>query len=502
LTPTQEVGEAPGQQLAGEESEGFMGRVKACAFVVAVLVIGAFPASAAAGVAPNPVGEIDCNGLSPIQAPAHPTAACADPHGDWAGRFYDNGHYIGHDEPSVRFISNKPGTGDDVTFVERLGHDPSALPTVSQPGNDITHYFELTVAPWVSTTVCDPKSAPMLPCKPESDSNAPTSTSPGGGAGFVELQFYPPGFAPLTDNISCDNTHWCSALNIDSLECNPDGSNCNNDCPEPVNFAFIQTNGVPTGPPSPQESDSSSFTPNGNTLLMNPGDTIVIHMFDVSVPGGGRALEASEYDESTHQLGYMIASAANGFMNTSKADCSGTPFNFAAEYSSAAAQNIIPWGAGPYMLDTEYEIGHFEPCTKVTGPQTFTEDVFSDTYWTNCKGSCSLTQSGTSTTTALLTTPIGPHRRPRPASRERRPTPSRRVKAARIHRSSSRPTSPTPSRPATCSPVPDARCRRLDPATSTHTGRSCATATSVVRGSSGTPALPASRSAETGSTEP
>ena len=153
-----------------------------------------------------------------------------------------------------------------------------------------------------------------------------------------------------------------------------------------MNFAFIQRDGVPTGPPSPQESDLASFTPNGKTLLMNPGDTIVIHMFDARLPGGGHALETSEYDVNTHQFGYMIASAANGFMNTSPADCSGTPFNFEPEYSSAAAPNIIPWGAGPYMLDTEYEVGHFEPCTKVTGPQTFTEETFTDTYWTNCKG--------------------------------------------------------------------------------------------------------------------
>jgi hypothetical protein len=75
------------------------------------VVIVAFPAAARAGVAPKPVGEIDCNGLSPIQTPVHPTAACADPHGSYEGRFYDNGHYIGHDEPSVRFISNAPGSG-------------------------------------------------------------------------------------------------------------------------------------------------------------------------------------------------------------------------------------------------------------------------------------------------------------------------------------------------------------------------------------------------------
>jgi hypothetical protein len=361
-----------------------MNRTRSFAWALAFLVIGAFPAAARAGVAPNPVGEIDCNGLSPIQAPAHPTAACADVHGTWGGRFYENGHYIGHDEPAVRFVSNAPGSGDNITFVERLGTDPSQLPTVSTPGHDITHWFELSVAPWFSTDVCDPNSAPMLPCTPESDSNAPTATSPGAGAGFVELQFYPPGFAPFADNISCDDTHWCSALNIDSLECNADGTNCNNNCPEPVNFAFIQRDGTPTGPPSPQLSDYATFTPNGQTLMMNPGDVIVVHMFDVRLRGGGLALETSERDLTTGQSGFMIASAANGFMNTSKADCSGTPFNFASEYSSAAASNILPWGAGPYMVDTQFEIGHFEPCTKVTHPLHFFDPPFTDTYWTNC----------------------------------------------------------------------------------------------------------------------
>jgi hypothetical protein len=77
-----------------------MVRLRAFAWALVVIVIGVFPAVASAGVTPNPVGGIDCNGLSPIQKPVHPTAACADPHGTWAGRFYDNGHYIGHDEPA------------------------------------------------------------------------------------------------------------------------------------------------------------------------------------------------------------------------------------------------------------------------------------------------------------------------------------------------------------------------------------------------------------------
>jgi len=361
-------------------------------FVGATLVLGLTSATTGAAnaastrVAPNSVGELDCNGLSPIQHPVKPAVMCQDPRGTKAGdgRFYENGKYIGHDEPSVRFISNQPGSGDNVTFTERLPLEPNALPTVAHPGRDVTHTFELTIAPWFSIDVCDPQSAPQNPCAPESDANAPQGTYPGAGAAFVELQFYPPGFAPFTDNISCDNAHWCSALNIDSLECVGGGfapPNCNQNCTEPVNFAFVQTNGVPTGPPSPQLSDGDSFTPNQHTLLMNPGDLIRVRLFDARIRGG-HALEAQETDLSTGQSGFMIASAANGFMNTSVVDCSGTPFNFEPEYSTARAQNVIPWGFGPYMINSEFEVGHFEPCTSLQNPVTST----GDTYYTNCLG--------------------------------------------------------------------------------------------------------------------
>jgi hypothetical protein len=45
------------------------------------------------------------------------TGRCADPLGYWGGkswRFKDNGVYIGHDEPSVKFISSAPGSGDNM----------------------------------------------------------------------------------------------------------------------------------------------------------------------------------------------------------------------------------------------------------------------------------------------------------------------------------------------------------------------------------------------------
>ena len=335
-----------------------------------------------AAVRPNAVGGLDCNGLSPVQRPVKNGFMCADPRGSYGGRFYENGHYIGHDEPSVRFLSGRRGSGSNVTMVETLPKDPFGKPTVSHPGNDNTHWFELSIAPWLSITVCDPNSAPLAPCKPRSDSNAPHGHFLGGGAAFVELQFYPPGFAPFSDSISCDNTHWCSALNIDSLECTGNGSGpCNNNCVEPVNFGWIQNNGVPTGPPSPQLSNQATVTPDSHTLLMNPGDKISVRMFDAKIPGG-HALEARETDLTTGKSGFMIASAANGFMNTSPFSCKGRPFNFQPEYSTARAQNIIPWGIGPYMINSEFEIGHFEPCTFVQGKVSGVKD----TTFTTCRG--------------------------------------------------------------------------------------------------------------------
>ena len=193
----------------------------------------------------------------------------------------------------------------------------------------------------------------------------------------MELQFYPPGFSSA---ISCDNGHWCSALNIDSLECTRNFT-CNPNCTEPVNFAYIADNGVPAGPPSPQLSNGSTFSPNAHTLLMNPGDTIRIHMWDAPLRGGGHAFEVRETDLTTGQSGFMIASARNGFMNTELKSCAGHPHSFQPEYNRALPQNITPWALPADNISTQFEIGHFEPCTRVTDP--FGSPP---AFWQTCKG--------------------------------------------------------------------------------------------------------------------
>jgi hypothetical protein len=369
--------------------------------LLAVVAAIAFSGSAAAGstsTTPAARGALDCNGWSPIQQTIKATGACTDVRGfsgvtnknNWDGRFYDNGHYIGHDEPDLTYLSNQPGTGNDVTWTETLPHDPSASPTVNSPGNDVTHWFELSVAPWFSMALCNPRSYPLNPCTPNSDSNAPSGQFTGGGSSFLEVQFYPPGEAPFFDNVSCDNSHWCASLHINDLECTFGFDSCNANCEEPTNFAWIQKDGTPTGAPSPQQATLATFTPNSQTLLMNPGDQLQVHIWDAPVPGGGgaKALEVQVRDLTTHQTGWMQASAKNGYEATGIADCTGRPFNYEPEYSTASKGNYVPWAALQTDISTQFEIGHATPCSSLSNPATgsLLDITAGDPFWLTCNG--------------------------------------------------------------------------------------------------------------------
>ena len=325
---------------------------------------------ATTAVAPKPVNMLDCNGHSTKykDVKVNLGGLCTDPRGTWGGRFVDNGTYVGHDEPSIKFISSRPGTGNDMTYVNRLSTDPAGTPTTSPTGKTVSNYAELSPAPWFGLPICDPKSYPQNPCKPDSDSNSGGINDPNAaGSAFLELQFYPPGYGPFVDAPSCDATHWCAALTIDSLESEFNFVGLNPACEEPVNFAFLQRNGVPAGPPGPQLSDVSTFTPNSQTLLMNPGDVVATTLRDT--PDG---LLAAVTDVTTHQTGYIVASGKNGFMNTNYKTCAGTPFNFHPEYNTARQQNQVPWAALEGGVLMQQEIGHFEPCSSVTNTLAYT----------------------------------------------------------------------------------------------------------------------------------
>ncbi len=346
-------------------------------WVMLVVVAGLFalaaPAAASASVAPKATNDLDCNAWSASYTSARPAmkSLCTDPIAVYNGkatRFIDNGWYVGHDEPSVKFISSQPGSGNRMTYIMRLPVDPSRAPTAS---GSVTDYGELSVAPWFGLPICDPHSYPQNPCTPDSDTNSGQISNPAdAGSAFLELQLYPPGFTPFIDGESCSKDKWCAALTIDSLECTFGFATCNGNCEEPVNFSYLTYNGVPTGPASPQLTDASTYLPNGQTLYMNGGDVLVVSISD---PSAG--LTAKITDLSTRRTGYVVASAANGFMDTNIADCSGNPFTFHAEYSTARQENQVPWAALEGGVLMEQEIGHGETCDSVVN-----QDPFSASY--------------------------------------------------------------------------------------------------------------------------
>ena len=262
------------------------------------------------------------------------------------------------------------------------------------------------MAPWFGLPMCDPNSYPQNPCTPDSDSNVGLNVANAAGSAFMELQLYPPGYTPFVDSESCSATKWCAALTIDSLECNFNFATCNPNCEEPANFAFLQTNGVPAGPPSPQLADASTFLPNRNTLLINQGDVLQISITDPS-----QGFTTVIRDLTTHQTGYMTASAGNGFMNTNLATCDGTPYTFHAEYNTASVNNRVPWAALEGGVLMEQELGHSEVCSSLANQdpvvdsyadgQSFTDNSVYDTCVGGSEGKGQVGEGPCSATTGL-----------------------------------------------------------------------------------------------------
>jgi hypothetical protein len=356
------------------------------ALIVAVATVGAMPAAARSTTA-HPVqehvnarGGLDCNGFSPLQKTFRYMLCTEIASNDEQG-FLDNGHYVGHDEPDIGFYSNQPGSGNSMSYRMVLPRDPKAPPSGSFSGP--TDMFQLTPAMWFGVTMCDNESYPegTKVCKPDSNRNIQVPPRPDhAGAAFTELQFYPPGYAPA---ISCDQVHWCAAFTIDSLQAqygalhgpgSAPGAIANPNCPEPVNFAFLTHNGVPIGPPGPDQQTDATFTPTPDVLMMNSGDVIQVDMRDT--PAG---YLTKMTDLTTHQSGFMVSSVANGFrhivFDPVNLTCNGAPYAFHAMYDTASAP--LPsgqptawttWSAHTDNVAYDVETGHFEPADAASDP--------------------------------------------------------------------------------------------------------------------------------------
>ena len=287
------------------------------------------------------------------------------------------GHYVGHDEPSTEFYSNVPGSGNRMRYNLTLPKDPS-------PSNPLTpgksYNFELRPAFWFGMAMCDTQSFPeqVSTCTPDSDKNIvdPAISPAHPGVAFMELQFYPPGWAQQFASQSCDATRWCAALTIDSLAVNPvTGQSLNSTCAaktglEYVNFAYVTKNGVPQAAPNPVQFNPADQTPDPNKVLfMNQGDNIVLTMHDST-----HGLYVDINDQTTGGHGSMTASAANGFGQVQFAPdpstaCNNIPYDFHPMYSTSSEKTRVTWATHSYNVAYSDEIGHFDFCN---GPNPIT----------------------------------------------------------------------------------------------------------------------------------
>jgi hypothetical protein len=291
------------------------------------------------------------------------------------------GAYTGHDEPALLFYSNVAGSGNSGVYHLRLPKDPPTPP--NQSGTGGVFNFMLHPAFWMGMAMCDDQSAPNpggstvgpnILCTADSDKNIfdgsdPTKPDYIGkhpGTAFMEMQFYPPGWFD-----SCDTTQWCAALNIDSLSENMNNGLVNNACGgaiEYVNFAFIQKDGIPFPAGSPSPLSPTGPSTNAQTLFMNSGDELEVILQDTA-----HGLKITINDLTTHQSGFMVASAANGFAeilfdpNGTKCDFAthNITYDFHPMYATSSEHTRIPWAAHAFNIAFSDEIGHFEYCDAV-----------------------------------------------------------------------------------------------------------------------------------------
>jgi hypothetical protein len=336
-----------------------------------VLVAGAFAPSLGSGVVASSSGSSGAFKAPGFQCNNNTSFHCEEVWDSEA--VFGEGHYVGHDEPSLLYYSSQPHSGNQMQWQAQLPTDPSP----SNPTQTNKSYtFELTPAFWFGMAMCDTQSAPNPvnnhSCTPDSDSNITTDANIGHHAGtaYMEMQFYPPGWVQEFNGPSCSATQWCAALNIDSLsEDYPNGEVQNATCQsetlgglEYINYAYITKNGVPQGPPNPLQFNATSATPDpSKDLMMNPGDKIRVTMHD-TVHG----LRIDISDDTTGQTGFMVASAANGFgqmqFDPTGSSCNMIPYDFHPMYDTSSPQTRVPWAAHSYNIAYDPETGHFDQC--------------------------------------------------------------------------------------------------------------------------------------------
>jgi hypothetical protein len=341
---------------------------------LAIALVAAAPTVAAGVAAPTAVAaggaaHVDCAESALCAEVAHRKEVFGDV-------------YVGHDEPSAIFYSDKHGAGNRLRYTIRIPSDPSPRHP-NAPGKSFN--FQLGSTFWFGMALCDTQSYPeqVSTCRPDSDRNITSNLAAHPGTAFTEIQFYSPGWIPwpawqkAIGATTCDPTRWCVAMNVFSLLEDPvNGTIQNDSCAakvgiETFNFAFVTRNGRALAPANPLDATTATYTPDRRRVLfLNPGDRVRLTMHDT--PDG---LRADVDDLTTGQSGSMTASPANGFAQfrydpNPGTSCQAIPYAFHPMYSTSSEQTRVPWAAHSYNVAFSEEIGHFQHCNGAAVPAT------------------------------------------------------------------------------------------------------------------------------------
>jgi hypothetical protein len=216
--------------------------------------------------------------------------------------------------------------------------------------------------------LCDTESYPegSSTCTPDSDTNIQDPFGPDhAGAAFLEVQFYPPGWPPFINQFSCDMTHWCVSLHINSLQASFNFENVNPNCEETTQFAFLTKDGMPIGPTGPDNFTAQSVTPNDDVFLMNPGDTVQLTIKDTA-----EGLFTGVRDMTSGGRGSMVAGAGRGWRHMIwdpvNHTCTAEPYTYHPMYATSqpvqpngTAPTSAGWAAHTTNIAVSWEIGHF-----------------------------------------------------------------------------------------------------------------------------------------------
>jgi len=133
---------------------------------------------------------------------------------------------------------------------------------------------------------------------------------------------------------------------------------------EYVNFAFITRSGIPQAPPNPVESTGGD----GNAESVSG----LVH--ELRRPPDRESARRHERlvvviaDLTTHQVGSMTASAANGFGEVQFAPTGSraptSPTTSTPCTSTSSEDTRVPWTAHSYNIAFSDETGHFSYCNK------------------------------------------------------------------------------------------------------------------------------------------